>query len=116
MVIEPFLPVKDARQVTKNFPIPFQLILISGNTLNNVKLNGNSTKCAGVKVSVNIEEKSRQVTINNHVTTANKASKNGQTSNPTVTLNNAIPEEAPASNGSKSGECSINGERNNAVL
>ena len=113
-VVETFLITKDSSRLTNNFP--FQFIFLSGNTLNNVKLNGNSTNCAGVKVSVNIEEKSRQVTINNHVTSVNKASKNGQSSNPTVTLNNAIAEEAPASNGSKSGDCSVNGERNNAVL
>ena len=89
---------------------------VSGNTLNNVKLNGNSKNCPRVKVSINIEEKSRQVTINNHVTPVSKTSTNGQTSNSTVALNNAIPEEAPASNGSKTGECSINGETNNAVL
>ena len=114
VTVETFLITKVLSRFTNNFP--FQFIFLSGNTLNNVKLNGNSTNCAGVKVSVNIEEKTRQVTINNDVTSVNKASKNGQSSNPTVALNNAIPEEAPTSNGSKSGECSVNGERNNAVL
>ena len=114
VIVETFLTAKDSSWFTNNFP--FQFILLSGNTLNNVKLNGNSTNCAGVKVSVNIEEKSRQVTINNHDTTVNKASKNGQASNSTVPLNSAIPEEPQASNGSNIGECSVNGETNNAVL